>query len=47
MWVTEHGYSAETPWQYDPAYRGGETRRRPTWPIRCRLLAKAGAGRCS
>ena len=43
MWITEHGYSAESAWQFDPAYRGGEDAQASYLATSLPLLAKAGA----
>ncbi|HEX5908923.1 MAG TPA: glycosyl hydrolase, partial [Thermoleophilaceae bacterium] len=43
MWITEHGYSADSAWQFDPAYRGGEDAQASYLATSLPLLAKAGA----
>ena len=43
MWITEHGYSADSAWQFDPAYRGGEDAQASYLAYSLPLLAKAGA----
>jgi hypothetical protein len=43
MWITEHGYSGESAWQYDPAFRGGEAAQAAYLAQSLPALAKAGA----
>jgi len=43
MWITEHGYSADSRWQFDPAYRGGEAAQAAYLAQSLPALAKAGA----
>ena len=43
MWVTEHGYSAEQAYQFDPAFRGGEAGQAAYLAQSLPALAKAGA----
>ncbi len=43
MWITEHGYSADSGYQFDPAYRGGEPAQAAYLAQSLPALAKAGA----
>jgi len=43
MWVTEHGYSGDPAWQYDPAFSGGEAGQAAYLSQSLPALAKAGA----
>lgn len=43
MWITEHGYSADRAWQFDPAFRGGEAAQAASLAQSLPALAKAGA----
>jgi hypothetical protein len=44
VWVTEHGYSGELPYQTDPAFRGGEAAQAAYLTESVLYLAHAGAG---
>ena len=43
LWVTEHGYPADPAYQYDPAYRGGETAQAAFMRDSLPTLLRAGA----
>ena len=43
LWVTEHGYPANTPFQYDRSYRGGEAAQAAFLRRSLPALRKAGA----
>jgi len=43
LWVTEHGYPADPAFQWDPAYRGGDTAQAAFLRESLPLLAEAGA----
>ncbi len=43
MWITEHGYSGDPAWQYDPAFSGGEASQAAYLAQSMQALAKSGA----